>query len=87
MFTTELLDDVTGRSRVVAHDQQSGEQECVDEPPSGGEDTPDSGLARVFDSPVIADGRVIVASDGAHNDGDWEYGGIFTFDTRTGALE
>jgi len=87
VFTTELLDDVTGRSRVVAYDQRSGDREWAYEPPSHGGDTPDGGLGRVFDSPVVADGRVIVASDGANNDGDWEYGGIFAFDTRTGEFE
>ena len=87
VFTTELLDDVSGRSRLVAYDEESGEQAWEHVPPSRGDDATASGVGRVLDAPVVSDGTVIVASDGSNNDGEWEYGGVFAFDTQTGALE
>jgi outer membrane protein assembly factor BamB len=87
VFTTELLDDVSGRSRLVAYDEESGEQVWEHVPPSRGDDATPSGVGRVLDAPVVSDGTVIVASDELNNDGEWEYGGVFAFDTQTGALE
>jgi outer membrane protein assembly factor BamB len=86
VFVTEELDDVTRRSRVVAYDVTTGEQEWEYRPPSRGGDDPDRGVGQVHSAPAVADGRVYVASEGSNDNGEWNYGGLHAFDARSGEL-
>jgi outer membrane protein assembly factor BamB len=86
VFVTEELDDVSRRSRVVAYDATTGEQQWEYRPPSRGGDDPDRGVGQVHSAPAVADGRVYVASEGANNDGEWNYGGLHAFDAETGEM-
>lgn len=87
VIATERLDGVTGRNAIVAYDAATGEEQWTHEPPSRAGETPDSGVGRIPDPPVVDDGTVYVASTGANDDGEWAYGGLFAFDAETGYIE